>query len=71
MQRPQRIECRRCRKVLEFRTIDDLPYFPFCSQRCKLLDLGDWLDEKHVISDPLSQPEDDAEQELPKDEEEA
>jgi hypothetical protein len=27
---------------------------PFCSERCKLIDLGNWLDEKYVISTPLS-----------------
>lgn len=26
---------------------------PFCSRRCKLVDLGKWLGEEHVISDPL------------------
>jgi endogenous inhibitor of DNA gyrase (YacG/DUF329 family) len=26
---------------------------PFCSRRCKLIDLGKWLGEEHVISDPL------------------
>jgi endogenous inhibitor of DNA gyrase (YacG/DUF329 family) len=26
---------------------------PFCSDRCRLIDLGDWLDESHRISDPL------------------
>ena len=23
--------------------------FPFCSERCKLIDLGDWLTENHKI----------------------
>ncbi|NKF52254.1 DNA gyrase inhibitor YacG [Shewanella sp. WXL01] len=22
---------------------------PFCSERCKMIDLGDWADEKHAI----------------------
>lgn len=22
---------------------------PFCSERCKLIDLGDWADEKHRV----------------------
>lgn len=26
--------------------------FPFCSERCKLLDLGNWASEKYVISSP-------------------
>jgi endogenous inhibitor of DNA gyrase (YacG/DUF329 family) len=24
-------------------------YFPFCSERCKLIDLGRWLDGKYQI----------------------
>ena len=28
-------------------------YGPFCSQRCKLIDLGKWLGEEHAIFEPL------------------
>lgn len=28
---------------------DGNPYRPFCSERCKLIDLGNWLDEIYVI----------------------
>jgi endogenous inhibitor of DNA gyrase (YacG/DUF329 family) len=31
---------------------------PFCSERCRLIDLGDWLDESHRISEPAA-PQDD------------
>jgi uncharacterized protein len=27
--------------------------FPFCSERCRLLDLGAWASEKYVVSDPI------------------
>jgi endogenous inhibitor of DNA gyrase (YacG/DUF329 family) len=27
--------------------------FPFCSERCRLLDLGAWSSEKYVVSDPI------------------
>lgn len=27
--------------------------FPFCSERCRLIDLGNWASEKYVISTPL------------------
>lgn len=30
--------------------------FPFCSEQCKALDLGKWLNEEYVISSPLSVP---------------
>ena len=30
------------------------PLGPFCSRRCKLIDLGKWLSEEHAISEPMS-----------------
>jgi hypothetical protein len=27
----------------------DFPAFPFCSDRCKTIDLGRWLDERYRI----------------------
>jgi len=27
--------------------------FPFCSERCRLIDLGNWASEKYVIIDPV------------------
>jgi endogenous inhibitor of DNA gyrase (YacG/DUF329 family) len=29
-------------------------FMPFCSERCKLIDLGNWASEKYVISAPVS-----------------
>jgi endogenous inhibitor of DNA gyrase (YacG/DUF329 family) len=37
--------CRTCRAELT----DDAPTFPFCSERCRLADLGGWLNEKYRI----------------------
>ncbi|NOZ22328.1 MAG: DNA gyrase inhibitor YacG [Planctomycetes bacterium] len=48
-----RIDCPHCGKTLEYQSIKDYPHFPFCSERCKLVDLGKWLDEEHKISDDL------------------
>jgi len=31
--------------------------FPFCSERCRTIDLGNWATEKYVISTP-AQPQD-------------
>jgi len=41
------VECPRCRK----RAPDDAgnPFRPFCSQRCRLLDLGAWIDEDYRV----------------------
>ena len=51
-----RITCPICQKVLE-NAPDDFGPRPFCSERCKLIDLGNWLGEKYRISSPLD-PED-------------
>ena len=32
---------------------DGNPEFPFCSERCRLLDLGAWSSEKYVVSEPI------------------
>lgn len=32
---------------------DENANFPFCSERCKLLDLGNWASEKYVVSEPV------------------
>ena len=33
-------------------------YFPFCSQRCKLIDLGQWFDGDHKIISKADEQED-------------
>ncbi len=54
------IACRQCHKLLQYEKIADLPFFPFCSNRCKLLDLGAWLDEEHRIPGEGARPDDEA-----------
>jgi uncharacterized protein len=48
--------CPICRKPVDS-TID--PDFPFCCERCRLLDLGNWAAEKYVVSEPLFDEEED------------
>jgi len=31
----------------------DYPEYPFCSKRCKLVDLGRWLGEDYRVAKPL------------------
>jgi hypothetical protein len=31
--------------------------FPFCSERCRTLDLGNWAMEKYVVSEPVLDPD--------------
>lgn len=39
--------CPQCRKPVQWRS--DNAWRPFCSERCKLIDLGDWAAERHAI----------------------
>ncbi len=31
----------------------DSEFLPFCRERCKLIDLGNWASEKYIISTPM------------------
>ena len=41
------IHCPTCNKELVWDKNN--PYRPFCSERCKLIDLGEWASESHRI----------------------
>jgi endogenous inhibitor of DNA gyrase (YacG/DUF329 family) len=43
---PPRVKCPTCRREIDWSTS---PFRPFCSERCRLIDLGAWLSEKHAI----------------------
>jgi len=45
------VRCPRCsNRGTWFRT----SWGPFCSERCRLIDLGQWLSEEHRFSRPLN-----------------
>lgn len=48
------LRCPTCRKLV----LRDDPDFPFCSERCRLIDLGKWASGGYVISSPITDPED-------------
>ncbi|MBM5812344.1 MAG: DNA gyrase inhibitor YacG [Gammaproteobacteria bacterium] len=41
------VTCPQCRRQHEWDRAS--PWRPFCSERCRLLDLGAWLQERYVI----------------------
>lgn len=41
-----RVRCPVCGKTVEVAQASDLPTFPFCSPRCRLIDLGRWFGEE-------------------------
>jgi endogenous inhibitor of DNA gyrase (YacG/DUF329 family) len=57
--------CPICRKPLPDLAAD-APFRPFCSERCRAIDLGGWLEGKYRISRPVE--EEDLDSGLTKDE---
>jgi endogenous inhibitor of DNA gyrase (YacG/DUF329 family) len=47
------LECPTCRKQIKYADLKEVPYRPFCSRRCKLVDLGRWLNEEFRVSEEL------------------
>ena len=50
MKGPVQVKCPTCRKTGDWFAT---PFGPFCSKRCRLIDLGKWLNSEHAISEPL------------------
>jgi hypothetical protein len=42
--------CPICRKPVP----GEAPDWPFCTERCRLLDLGNWASERYVIPSPIT-----------------
>lgn len=48
---PKSVTCPTCRKDGPWL---DGKFAPFCSDRCKMVDLGKWLGEEYRIASPLT-----------------
>ncbi|MEW6981341.1 DNA gyrase inhibitor YacG [Colwelliaceae bacterium 6471] len=46
-----KVSCPTCNKDVIWQP--ENTFRPFCSERCKLIDLGDWAEENHKISQPI------------------
>lgn len=46
---PKTVACPNCGKRIPWQAESE--WRPFCSERCRLIDLGEWLDERHRISE--------------------
>lgn len=54
---PTTVNCPTCSKQVTWN--ETSPSKPFCSERCKLIDLGEWATEAHAIpGDLVPLPED-------------
>jgi uncharacterized protein len=49
----QSLRCPSCRTLV----LRENENFPFCSDRCRLIDLGKWASGGYVISTPVNDPE--------------
>jgi endogenous inhibitor of DNA gyrase (YacG/DUF329 family) len=45
--KPRTVACPTCGSLVEW--VVEQPWRPFCSERCKLIDLGSWFDENNHI----------------------
>jgi len=49
--------CPTCGKPVPMPPRDRTKYFPFCSERCQLVDLGRWFDGQYRISTDIESPD--------------
>jgi uncharacterized protein len=47
------VRCPICKKEVAF----DDPNMPFCSDRCRVIDLGNWASEKYVVPTAIDESE--------------
>ena len=47
--KPTTVACPQCKKLIEYSLSNK--FRPFCSERCQLIDLGDWANENFRIAD--------------------
>lgn len=57
LSRPRTVNCPTCAAIVEWSPAQ--PWRPFCSERCRLIDLGNWLDESHRIPAEEAEPSSD------------
>lgn len=60
------VVCPTCRRTFDS---DQTPAMPFCSERCRLIDLGRWLSEEHGM--PVDSDRGEESDEFPEDDRES
>jgi endogenous inhibitor of DNA gyrase (YacG/DUF329 family) len=54
---PETVRCPTCRKPARW---EGNPYRPFCSERCKVRDLGEWASERYRVPGEKLEPPNEA-----------
>lgn len=49
------LQCPTCKKAVLWN--EEFPHRPFCSERCKRIDFGDWANESYSIGGETVDPE--------------
>ena len=57
------VPCPRCGTRREW---SGNPFRPFCSERCKLIDLGDWASERYRVAAQEKEPDPDEDADKPR-----
>jgi len=57
------VRCPICKKVVK----KTAPDFPFCSERCRTIDLGKWASGSYVISSPVTDADEPIREDNPED----
>jgi endogenous inhibitor of DNA gyrase (YacG/DUF329 family) len=58
LQSVRSVACPRCGKLARFDAAN--PWRPFCSERCRLIDMGNWAAEKYRVPQEQAPSEEDA-----------
>jgi uncharacterized protein len=53
--RKLKVNCPTCKEIVSWG--EESPFRPFCCERCKLIDFGDWASERHAIAGEPVDPE--------------
>jgi len=59
-----KLRCPICKKTVKSGDAD----FPFCSDRCRTIDLGKWASGEYVIAAPMAEGEEEFRSSVPEDE---
>jgi endogenous inhibitor of DNA gyrase (YacG/DUF329 family) len=62
--RTVKLRCPICKKLVKSTDTD----FPFCSDRCRIIDLGKWASGQYVISSPVTDADEAIRESHPEDE---
>ena len=54
-----RVVCPICEKKMDAHGPNEWPQWPFCSPRCKTIDLGRWLGENYRVESKAPDPSED------------